>query len=125
MILKPDETPTIYVDVDGTIVYWPEPSPGEAPMPGHPRFGEWPEINWPMVDALKKFYQPGKTCLVIWSRAGAAHAKKMAEYCGLSADAYLPKPRLAVDDKPWTVTADDTRGFAVVLPDQPEKIACA
>lgn len=121
ILLKKDETPAIYVDVDGTIVFWPDPSPGRAMMPGDPRIGG-PRINQPMVDALKRFYVPGKTCLVIWSRGGAVHAKKMAEFCGLSADAYLPKPRLVVDDKPVTVTLGQRKGFDVIEPDEPEKV---
>jgi hypothetical protein len=121
MLLKRDETPTIYADVDGSIVFWPDPSPGRAMMPGDKRTGG-PRINQPMVDALKKFYVPGKTCLVIWSRGGAAHAKKMADFCGLTADAYLPKPRICIDDKAQTVTAGHVKGFTVLEPDEPEKV---
>lgn len=122
MTLKYDETPTIYVDVDGTMVFWPGADPGEAPIPWTPELNNWPAINIPLVDALKAWRGKGGRCLVIWSRAGARHARQMAQFCGLSADAYLPKPRMAIDDKPHTVEAGHAKGFEVLAPGEVERI---
>lgn len=127
MILKPDETPTIYVDVDGTLVFWPGPDPGEAPIPWHPSLAPssrhpWPAINQPLVDRLNAWYRPHSRCLVVWSRAGALHARQVAQYCGLTAHAYLPKPRMAIDDKPRTVQAGDPKGFEVIGPNDFDKV---
>jgi hypothetical protein len=115
VILKYDETPAVYVDVDGTLVFW-----RGCTDPGDPYTGvegeRYPEINQPLVDRLKRFHVPGQTCLVVWSRTGGAHAKRIADLCGLNPDACLPKPRLCIDDKNHSITIFNQRGFDCIDP---------
>lgn len=115
MNLKIGETPAVYVDVDGTLLLWPD-RPGRVPRPGEPGHGKPPTINKALADALRAWHRGGR-CLVLWSRGGKAHCEYAAQLCGLKPDACLPKPRVAIDDKPITVTAGEVkRGFVVVGP---------
>lgn len=118
MIVEFDNTPTIYCDVDGTLLFWPGEDPGCPPMDADdPLLGQAPVINQPLVDALKAWHAKGNV-LVVWSRAGGAHARKAAEMCGLSPDACLPKPRIAFDDRPRSIEANDRHGFIVLAPNE-------
>ncbi len=102
---------TIYVDVDGTLLLWPGGRPGRVPRKGESGFGAPPAINEKLVNALKLWklaeVDQGRT-LVIWSHGGRVHAELAGRLTGLSqyVDAFLPKPRLWIDDHktPWAGT---------------------
>lgn len=86
---------SIYVDVDGTLLIWPEPNPGVRQP------GVEPEIHWDLVRVLRKWKQefPEKE-LIIWSANGKKHAQKVTHLCGLQhyVDAFLTKPSMCIDD---------------------------
>lgn len=107
-------TPVVYVDVDGTLLLWPGKA-GRVPRPGEAGHGELPTLNQPLIDALKRWHRDGKV-LVLWSRGGTEHCRFAAKLCGLDPDACLPKPKLAIDDGPRSVTAGEDRGFVVIGP---------
>lgn len=115
--MKPGETPAIYVDVDGTLLIWPG-KPGRVPRKGEAGHGFPPRINYRLVNALQNWHRCGKV-LVLWSRGGVGHCEYAARLCGLAPDACLPKPRIAIDDSPKTITAGEKkRGFVVIGPDE-------
>ena len=90
---------SIFCDVDGTLLIWSGPHPGRVPRPGEAHHGEPPMVNTPLVESLRLWQEPGRY-LAIWTRGGADKAREAAERCGLVADAYLLKPRLAIDNHP-------------------------
>lgn len=102
----------IYVDVDGTLLFWPG-KPGRQPGPGEAGFGELPKINKPLADCLRSWHKKGRT-LVVWSRGGPEHCKLAAKLCGLNPDACLYKPEICIDDHANTVTAGERKGFIVL-----------
>lgn len=106
----------IYSDVDGTLVFWPGGKPGRPPRAGEPGHGLPPDINQPLVDALKKWYRPGKNTLVFWSRGGAQHCREIAKLIGIQPDACLPKPYAVIDDAPKTVRFDNRKGYLLLDP---------
>lgn len=112
--MKKGETPTIYVDVDGTLLIWPGKA-GRPPREGEAGFGEIPKVNAPLVEALRRWHRDGKV-LVFWSRGGTKHCEFAAQLCGLKPNACLPKPRIAIDDAPRTVTAGEPKGFRIIGP---------
>lgn len=90
-----DEYDPIYVDVDGTLLIWPEPNPGRR------KFGANPIINTKVQRFLFeiKRYNP-KVRVYLWSANGAEHALDAMWGCGLEkvVDDCLTKPRLYIDD---------------------------
>lgn len=82
------DTPTIYVDVDGTLLLWKG------------RYGDGvPKANAALIAHLSAAANAG-TLIYLWSRAGAAHAKQAAEFCGCRHlfTAFLHKPQQTFDD---------------------------
>lgn len=94
---------SIYVDVDGTLLLWPGGRPGRVPRRTEPGFGESPAINSALVASLIEWkiseVAEGRT-LVVWSHGGRGHAELAGRLTGLTpyVDAFLPKPRLWIDD---------------------------
>jgi len=105
----------IYVDIDGTLLFWPGKSKGTPPKKNEEGYGLKPEVNRPLVAALKAWHKD-KRFLAFWSRGGAEHCRNTAKLCGLSPDACLPKPYACFDDAPRSVTAGDRKGFLVIDP---------
>ena len=82
------DTPTVYVDVDGTLLLWRE------------RYGKGvPLINEPLVNSLRHQHEGG-TMIYLWSRGGAKHAEMAADFCGIKriVAGYMHKPQMMVDD---------------------------
>lgn len=83
-------TDTIYVDVDSTLLMWPNGVDVGAPI-----------INSRLVIELLKWRagRPGGT-IVVWTTGGKAHAEKAAQLCFPSDTAIVcvAKPDLIVDD---------------------------
>lgn len=109
---------SVYVDVDGTLLIWPGSDPGRMPLFGEHGYGQQPTINRELVEQLKKWKKSGPdNTLVIWSRNGTKHAFRAAAACELTADACLPKPDVAIDDSPQSVSpTDGRRGILIVEP---------
>lgn len=79
----PIDLPAIYVDVDDTLVR----SVGSKRIPMSAIVA--------LVRSLK-----GRATLFLWSRGGAAYAREAATELGIADcfEAFLPKPRLLLDD---------------------------
>ncbi len=103
---------TIYVDVDGTLVFWPGNRPGRYPRKGESGYGEDPAINAKLVERLNA----SDADIVIWSRSGKAHAEWAAKYCNINAIACLSKPNLMVDDSMKWIDANHSKGVQFVGP---------
>ena len=96
----------LFVDVDGTLLFWPGDKPGDVPAPGEPAYGREPKLNAELVDALMTWRGDNpRSKLFVWSANGADHARWAARFCGLHdrVDGYLDKPQKGdgvIDDKP-------------------------
>lgn len=115
MTVSIEQYTSIYVDVDGTLLFWPGKKKGHVPRPGEKEYGKAPEINQPLVNALKNWHK-GNNVLVLWSKGGVEHCEKAASRCDLNPDACLPKPQVAIDDSTKTVTPNERRGFCIMKP---------
>ena len=87
----------IYVDVDGTLLIWPEPDPGVYYV-GQENTQE-PKINEKVVDQIKLFHEGGWE-IVVWSANGREHAQWAVDFCGIGPYiiAVLKKPLIFIDD---------------------------
>jgi hypothetical protein len=85
----------LYVDVDGTLVFWPDPTPGLY------QAGKPYTINQELVDKLKlwRLRMPNGV-LVVWSGTGKQHAEWAVKTCGIDdiVDVALAKPSAMIDD---------------------------
>ena len=86
----------VYVDVDDTLVRWA----GSKCIP-----------RTLVIDRIKERAANGDR-LFLWSRAGDAAARSVAEHLGVEElfEAFLPKPELLIDDEPmteWTFCAHE------------------
>ena len=96
----------LFVDVDGTLLFWPGDELGDVPRPGQRGHGQAPAVNIELVDALVAWRgETPLSKLFVWSANGAEHARWAARVCGLQdlADGYLDKPQKGdgvIDDKP-------------------------
>lgn len=82
------DTPTVYVDVDGTLLLW------------RGRYGDGtPLINAPLVERIRQQHKDGVR-IYVWSRAGAKHAKMATTFCGIVdiVSGHMHKPQEMVDD---------------------------
>lgn len=109
-------TDAVYVDVDGTLLFWPTslggPTPQElrnardkcAGLPHTP--GMLPRVNTRLVGELHRWYvtrvsKGGSPVIVIWSMGGRQHALMAVTFCDFPAAMHircLPKPDCIVDD---------------------------
>ncbi len=103
---------TVYVDVDGTLVFWPGNRPGRYPRKGESGHGEDPAINTKLVERLKA----SDADIVIWSRGGKTHAEWAAKFCDIDAVACLSKPDLMVDDGRRWMDTSHSKGMQLVGP---------
>ena len=89
----------LYVDVDGTLVFWPGGKPGRVPRKGEPHHGELPARNVALIAALQAWWRRERQ-LVVWTAGGQRHAKWAVDYCGIASitTAALAKPSIIVDD---------------------------
>lgn len=87
---------TIYVDVDGTLIFWPQPNPG-AQQPNCV-----PKVNHKLVTILREWKALDRhNVLIVWSAGGADHvsyAVKLAEIEDI-VDYKLSKPEVFIDDQ--------------------------
>lgn len=109
-----DRHNVVYVDVDGTLLFWPT-KPGRVPRSGETGFGRPPELNAPLVEQLRRWHH-GNRFLAFWSRGGRKHCEMAARLTGLKPDACLPKPEVAIDDGPRSITAGNPKGFEILPP---------
>lgn len=85
----------LYVDVDGTILFWP------APNQGHHQSGTEPVVNEDLMIVLKHYKQSRPNSkLIAWSANGEEYARRWLTYCGIVDvfDLVLGKPQGFVDD---------------------------
>lgn len=99
MIELPD-VPSLFVDVDGTLLHWDNYSPGKPVTTQDPNYVyDYTRctVNGELVQALR-IWHVSPRLLYIWSWGGAEHARRASQICNLTADAYLCKPWAYVDD---------------------------
>lgn len=90
-----DVARVVYVDVDGTLLIWPEPTPGVR------KGGVEPAFNSNLISVLIHWKQTFKNReLVVWSANGSDYARKACVGCGLTGfvDACISKPHVFIDD---------------------------
>ena len=83
------------MDVDGTLLIWPEPTPGVR------KGGVEPVFNSNLITILIQWKQVFKNReLVVWSANGSDYARKACVACGLTGfvDACISKPHVFIDD---------------------------
>jgi len=80
--MKPRDTRTIFVDVDGTLLFWPGKNPGGPPRNGEEGYGKEPEVNVGLVEHIREKIKEGVT-VVVWITGGPEHAKMAVRLCGL------------------------------------------
>ena len=93
--------PTIYVDVDGTLLIWQS------------RMGVGnPEPNSALLAHLTRKRAAG-TQIYLWSRGGAEHARMAAQYCQAEHlfDGFLQKPQEMFDDSYGWLDAVERHGI--------------
>lgn len=89
-----DKNP-LYVDVDGTLLIWPEPGFG------YHQEGTIATINHDLVDVIKHYRKERPLFQVIcWSANGEVYARRMLDEYGLTClfDHILSKPGCLIDD---------------------------
>lgn len=98
-------TDTVYVDVDSTLLMWPNGVNNGAPV-----------INVRLVAELLKWRKGRAGTIVIWTTGGKAHAEKAAQLCfpGDLDVTCVAKPDLVIDDGAQVLG----RLIPAVLPDQ-------
>lgn len=108
------ETNSLFVDVDGTLLMWPEPGRPGGPtadqrlqlatqlLIGILQWPGMPTINRRLVHEIKEWHRASGGTLVIWSMNGAAHATGARDLCEFGKEGVLciAKPDLAIDDNP-------------------------
>ena len=101
---KLDAYRVVFVDVDLTLINWPNDKPILDPPGGMLAFGV--TVNLGLVKALKEWREAAfERELVVWSAGGAAHARAAVALAGMGdfVDAVVPKPHAFVDDNPpWS-----------------------
>lgn len=95
MSYRARNSPTVYVDVDETLVLW-------APDYTVPSVPDLPLRVWPHsehIRLVRSLHAVGYT-VVVWSRGGAEWAGKVVDALGLAdaVDVVLGKPELWIDD---------------------------
>ena len=102
MIIQP-RTNVIYVDVDGTLLIWPGPKPGQSQA----HRGVIPPVNEKLITALYAWKLrrasgglKNETMLVVWSRGSMSHIKWAVTLCDIwdIVDLVTRKPDMVVDD---------------------------
>jgi len=110
----PRHNETLYVDVDGTLLIWPQPDPSRpppAPLIPYDRA----EIDHEVVRALRRWKAANPDGqLIVWSMRGRKHAERAVGVCDLAdvVDLVLAKPGTMIDDAPWLVWFRDMRLLA-------------
>ena len=86
------DAPTLYVDVDGTLLKWPSGQAGSVR----------PAINEAAVSYIRQWKLRPKSRVYIWSFGGQEHAENAAEFCCIKhlIDGYIGKPTEILDDDP-------------------------
>lgn len=84
---------TIFIDVDGTLVFWPGKDPGVKTST------TTPEINTKLIEKIIEWKKQGND-IIVWSAAGKVHAKWVVGYVGIEkyVDYISAKPNIYVDD---------------------------
>jgi len=100
-----DSAPTVYFDVDSTLVFTEQEAPELFPDSS---LEDWVEIGgrrfWvhrPHVEHMRDFHARGHN-VIVWSQGGALWAKEVVITLGLTSivHACLSKPSWIFDDKP-------------------------
>jgi len=113
-MIKLSDKPTLYVDVDDTLVMWnsfdmPESKQGDfLNIPcGNETVTVYPHRAH--IDLLKQFKARGHN-VVVWSQGGSDWAETIVNTLGLQdlVDVILTKPNWFVDDIPATVFLPDS-----------------
>jgi len=83
----------LYVDVDGTLLKWPGPTPGL-------RNDGTPEINKDLIKQLRKWKERTNGYIIVWSGNGKTHADWAVDFMGIEdlPDFVLGKPNIFIDD---------------------------
>jgi len=85
------DAPTLYVDVDGTLLTWPGGVGSGTPKP-----------NEQTVAYIRGWLAQSRARVYIWSFGGAEHAHNAARFCGIEnlVSGYIGKPTEILDDDP-------------------------
>ena len=106
MASKLDAFRAVYVDVDLTLINWPDDRPVLPTDTVEAMRAAGATVNQPLVDELSSWRvsSPDRE-LVVWSANGAAHARAAAKLAGIEdfTEACLTKPQVFVDDNPQWV----------------------
>ncbi len=105
-----NDKPTVFFDVDSTLVFTAQEYPGDLSTARKTWFGDRMfYIHHPHIECLLDFQARGHN-IIVWSQGGSAWARAVVEQLDLCdvVTACLTKPNWVFDDKPVAEWLNDS-----------------